>query len=194
VGKGGPPLGQGASPTGGRCEPTGGRCEPHWGTVCTPLGNGLYPTGRRCVPHWGTVCTPLGDGAYPTGVRCVSHWGTVGVPPGYASRQVILQSRLTASILAGISHTLTGIVATLLLVESLLPQRFSAGGEGADRRMRGRWLLPSSELFQERAWETHENTQLQRENRPLIRLRHLLPPQETAGGEGLSIKGVASGS
>jgi len=27
--------------------------------------------------------------------------------------------------------------------------------------------------------------------RPLIRLRHLLPPQETAGGEGLSTKGVA---
>src|SRR5437763_8200192 len=26
---------------------------------------------------------------------------------------------------------------------------------------------------------------------PLIRLRHLLPPQETAGGEGLSMKGVA---
>jgi len=27
--------------------------------------------------------------------------------------------------------------------------------------------------------------------RPLIRLRHLLPQQETAGGEGLSIGGIA---
>ena len=27
--------------------------------------------------------------------------------------------------------------------------------------------------------------------RPLIRLRHLLPPQETAAGEGLSMKGMA---
>jgi hypothetical protein len=77
--------------------PTGGRCVPHWGTVCTPLGDGAYPTGGRCVSHWGMVCTPLGDGVYPTGVRCLPHWGTVGVPPGYASCQVILQSRLTAA-------------------------------------------------------------------------------------------------
>jgi hypothetical protein len=27
-------------------------------------------------------------------------------------------------------------------------------------------------------------------NAPLIRLRHLLPPQKTAGGEGLSTSGV----
>ncbi len=38
--------------------------------------------------------------------------------------------RSPGRLLTRISHTLTGIVATLLLVESLLPQRFSAGGEG----------------------------------------------------------------
>src|SRR5216684_4188219 len=90
VGKGGTPLGE-------RAYPTGGRCVPHWGTVCTPLGEGVYPTGGRCVPHWGKVRTPLGEGVYPTGTRCVPHWGTVGIPPGYASRQVILQSRLTSA-------------------------------------------------------------------------------------------------
>jgi hypothetical protein len=30
-------------------------------------------------------------------------------------------------------------------------------------------------------------------NAPLIRLRHLLPPQKNRGGEGLSIKRVARG-
>jgi len=75
-------------------------------------------------------------------------------------------------------------------VESPSPPAFFSWGRRCRRRMRGVDLAEQRTIYMNGRWETHENTQLQRENRPLIRLRHLLPPQETAGGEGLSTRGV----
>jgi hypothetical protein len=101
--------------------------------------------------------------------------------------------------LTRISHVLTGVVGTLLPVESPSPPRFLAGekvpkaDEGAfhayvirTRELNGAMLppTPSSDLGPasvNREYHVYA---------PLIRLRHLLPPQKTAGGEGLSTRGV----
>jgi multiple sugar transport system substrate-binding protein len=80
-------------------------------------------------------------------------------------------------------------VADAALTSRAFSPAFFSGGEGADRRMRGRLA------------RTRSVDRDSRVNAPLIRLRHpstrfarseqaLLPPQETAGGEGLLTKGT----
>ncbi len=70
-------------------------------------------------------------------------------------------------------HEQIGIANAALTSRAFSPAGF-CGGEGADRRMRGRF--------------TGTSVAHSRVKAPLIRHRHLHPPQETAGGEGLSTK------
>ena len=79
------------------------------------------------------------------------------------------------------THKQIGIVNAAPTSRAFSPAGF-CGGEGADRRMRGRFTRPSI------AHSQKGNERNSRVKAPLIRLRHLLPPQETAGGEGLSTK------
>src|SRR5229473_1837851 len=60
---------------------------------------------------------------------------------------------------------------------------FFSGGEGADRRMRGRFLALKLSVFMsfhDCSWKQSTASQ---EPKPLIRLRHLLPHAEKRVGE-----------
>jgi hypothetical protein len=63
-----------------------------------------------------------------------------------------------------------------IFVERLLPAALLSGGEKVPKADEGLLVLAEKwTVFIDWAGETRENTQLQRENGPLIRLRHLLP-------------------
>ena len=62
------------------------------------------------------------------------------------------------------------------------PPAFFSWGRRCRRRMRGVGSCQSVDYFRERAWETHENKQLQRENRPPHPASPPSPPARNRGG------------
>src|SRR5229473_3845230 len=83
-----------------------------------------------------------------------------------------------------ISHILTGIVDTLYLVESPSPPALFSWGRRCRQADEGAFhaYVIRARLVLSGCVEARAARSFMSRIRPLIRLRHLLPPQKTAGG------------